>query len=195
MLNTRDTIRETRFARDLGADGTMLGFPVWCAMSVPGAVQFYRDVAEARPDMAIARRRARTLVGEKIHYWMPIFEDRLRNDRRPQPELLPAVFDEDYADLDDRIARLETGLVWTEDPPSRIRHLITNVEAYEAENGEIDAYSNFLVCRNRLETEETILVGGREDRLVQRGGALKLIKRKILVPQRVVKDTNLYYFI
>ena len=53
-LNTRDTIRETRFAIDLGADGTMLGFPMWCAMSVPGAVQFYRDVAEACPDMVIA---------------------------------------------------------------------------------------------------------------------------------------------
>lgn len=136
-----------------------------------------------------------SMIDEKIHYWMPIFEDRLKNDRRPQPELLPAVFDEDYADLDDRIARLETGLVWTEDPPSRIRHLISNVEAYEAGNGEIDAYSNFLVCRNRLETEETILVGGREDRLVRRGGALKVLKRKILVPQRVVRDTNLYYFI
>lgn len=53
-LNTRDTIRETRFAKDLGADGTMLGFPMWCAMSVPGAVQFYRDVAAACPEMAIA---------------------------------------------------------------------------------------------------------------------------------------------
>lgn len=137
-----------------------------------------------------------TMVDERIHYWMPIFEERLRNDRRPQPELLPAIFDEDYADLDDRIARLETGLVWTEDPPSRIRHLITNVEAYEgSESGQIDAYSNFLVCRNRLEREETILVGGREDRLVRRGQELRLLKRTIIVPQRVVQDTNLYYFI
>jgi biphenyl 2,3-dioxygenase subunit beta len=126
---------------------------------------------------------------------MPIFEDRLRNDRRPQPELLPAVYDDDWEDLDDRIKRLETGLVWTEDPPSRIRHLVTNVEAYDAENGEIEAYSNFLVCRNRLDHEETILVGGREDRLTRRGGELRIRKRKIVVPQRVVKDTNLYYFI
>ena len=53
-LNTRDTIRETRWATDLGADGTMLGLPMWCAMSLPGAVQFYRDVAEACPQTAIA---------------------------------------------------------------------------------------------------------------------------------------------
>jgi trans-o-hydroxybenzylidenepyruvate hydratase-aldolase len=52
-LNTRDTVRETRVASDLGADGTMLGLPMWCAPSVDVAVQFYKDVAEACPDMGI----------------------------------------------------------------------------------------------------------------------------------------------
>ncbi len=52
-LNTRDTISETRYAADLGADGTMLGLPMWCAPSVATAVRFYKDVAEACPTMAI----------------------------------------------------------------------------------------------------------------------------------------------
>lgn len=52
-LNTRETVRQTRVASDLGADGTMLGLPMWCAPSVDTAVQFYRDVAEACPDMGI----------------------------------------------------------------------------------------------------------------------------------------------
>jgi trans-o-hydroxybenzylidenepyruvate hydratase-aldolase len=52
-LNTRDTIEQTRYAHDLGVDGTMLGLPMWCAPSVDVAVQFYRDVAEAVPDMNI----------------------------------------------------------------------------------------------------------------------------------------------
>lgn len=52
-LNTRDTIKLTREAYDLGADGTMLGLPMWCAPDVAGAIQFYRDVAEAVPDMSI----------------------------------------------------------------------------------------------------------------------------------------------
>ena len=30
-LNTRDTIEQTRYAQDLGVDGTMLGIPMWCA--------------------------------------------------------------------------------------------------------------------------------------------------------------------
>lgn len=52
-LNTRETIRQTREAHDLGAHGTMLGLPMWCAMDVPMAVQFFRDVAENCPEMAI----------------------------------------------------------------------------------------------------------------------------------------------
>lgn len=52
-LNTRETIRQTREAHDIGADGTMLGLPMWCPADVPTAVQFYRDVAEACPDVAI----------------------------------------------------------------------------------------------------------------------------------------------
>lgn len=53
-LNTRDTVALTREALDIGADGTMLGVPMWCAPSIEVAVQFYRDVAEAVPEMAIA---------------------------------------------------------------------------------------------------------------------------------------------
>ncbi|MHA3791128.1 dihydrodipicolinate synthase family protein [Sphingomonas sp. YL-JM2C] len=53
-LNTRDTVEQTRWARDVGADGTMVGPPMWCAPSIPTVVQFYRDLAEACPDMAIA---------------------------------------------------------------------------------------------------------------------------------------------
>jgi trans-o-hydroxybenzylidenepyruvate hydratase-aldolase len=52
-LNTRDTIEQTRYAADIGVNGTMLGLPMWCATSLEVAVQFYRDVAEACPDTAI----------------------------------------------------------------------------------------------------------------------------------------------
>ncbi len=52
-LNTRETIRQTRAGRDIGMDGTMLGPPMWCQADIPTAVQFYNDVAEACPDVAI----------------------------------------------------------------------------------------------------------------------------------------------
>jgi trans-o-hydroxybenzylidenepyruvate hydratase-aldolase len=52
-LGTRESISQMKWIRDAGADGTMLGLPMWCAMTVPGAVRFYKDVAEAVPELAI----------------------------------------------------------------------------------------------------------------------------------------------
>jgi len=53
-LHTREVIRQTREVMDIGASGAMLGVPMWCKMEVPTAVQFYRDIAEAVPEAAIA---------------------------------------------------------------------------------------------------------------------------------------------
>jgi trans-o-hydroxybenzylidenepyruvate hydratase-aldolase len=52
-LHTREVIRQTRAAHDLGVSGTMLGVPMWCKADLPTAVQFYRDITEACPDTAI----------------------------------------------------------------------------------------------------------------------------------------------
>lgn len=52
-LNTRETVRQTRAAIDIGVDGTMLGVPMWCRADTATAVRFYKDVAEACPEAAI----------------------------------------------------------------------------------------------------------------------------------------------
>ncbi|MBB5996955.1 dihydrodipicolinate synthase family protein [Streptomonospora salina] len=52
-LNTRDTIERMRFLADLGVTGTLLGRPMWGDMVAPIMERFYRQVAEAVPEMAI----------------------------------------------------------------------------------------------------------------------------------------------
>lgn len=52
-LNTRDTIRETAVAIDVGLDGVMVGPSMWNKPDVRMAAQFYADLAEAVPDAAI----------------------------------------------------------------------------------------------------------------------------------------------
>jgi len=52
-LNTRDTIERARVYADMGADGLMLGRPMMSPLSDENIVQFYRDVAEEVPQMAI----------------------------------------------------------------------------------------------------------------------------------------------
>src|SRR5215475_12584335 len=71
----------------------------------------------------------------------------IEDDMTREDEL--AIFDEDKATLDARVARLDTGMAWAEDPPSRTRHLITNVEVEPGSSpGEIKVYSNFVVYRS-----------------------------------------------
>lgn len=52
-LNTRDTISRMRFLSELGITGTLLGRPMWGDMVGPIMERFYRDVAEAVPELAI----------------------------------------------------------------------------------------------------------------------------------------------
>lgn len=135
-----------------------------------------------------------SMAAPDIHYWLPIFEERYRADRKAPPEFMPAIYDDNYAELDQRIRQLETNLARRTDPPGRIRHLITNIEAFHTDaTDEFDTLSNFLVCRNRREHEQVILVGGREDRLRRDGDSFRLVRRKVIIPQRVILDADLYY--
>jgi dihydrodipicolinate synthase/N-acetylneuraminate lyase len=52
-LNTRDTVARMRYLADLGVTGTLLGRPMWGNMVAPVMERFYRDVAEAVPELAI----------------------------------------------------------------------------------------------------------------------------------------------
>ncbi len=52
-LNTRDTISCAKVFADMGADGLMLGRPMMSPLSDENIVQYYRDVAEEVPEMAI----------------------------------------------------------------------------------------------------------------------------------------------
>src|SRR6266436_7593378 len=77
-----------------------------------------------------------------------------------------AILDETKKTLEGRVARLETGMAWAEDPPSRTRHLIANIEVEPGDAAsELRAYSNFIVYRSRAASEEDFYVGARQDLL------------------------------
>jgi hydratase-aldolase len=53
-LNTRETMRQIRFAEEAGADGVLCSVPFYYPSTVDNAVQFYLDLADAFPKMGIA---------------------------------------------------------------------------------------------------------------------------------------------
>jgi 3-phenylpropionate/cinnamic acid dioxygenase small subunit len=153
-------------------------------------------------------REAWLLDERKLKEWLDLFTDdvlyfmpRRKNvpRREPHRELTPlgdlAILEEDRRHLEMRVARLDTGMAWAEDPPSRTRHLIGNLEAAPLENGEVEAKTAFLVYRSHLETDHQLLSGCREDVLRKVNGAWKVRRRTIVLDANVLLDKNLSIFL
>ena len=136
------------------------------------------------------------VIAEDIHLWMPIWEERFVRDRRSEPTPDDAaIYNDRYEDLKMRVERLYTGMVWMEDPPSRIRYFITNVEAVQVGGEEFETACNVFVVRNRRQLQITQHSLGREDLLRRDGDSFRVARRKLLVDARVTQDKNLYFFV
>ncbi|MBB3044010.1 aromatic-ring-hydroxylating dioxygenase subunit beta [Nocardioides soli] len=141
------------------------------------------------------------LMADDIRYRAPLRKNRLRRQRL-EDEVADrgtemALFDDDKESLDVRVMQRETGKFWAEDPPSRTRHLISNVRIslpVDSAGDEYDVRSNFIVYRNRLETEVDIWAGERFDLLRRDGASFKIARRTILLDQNVVLSKNLSVF-
>lgn len=104
-----------------------------------------------------------------------------------------------YAQKDDRVSltlrvdRLKTGMAWAEDPPSRTRHLVTNVRVSATEDpGTVRVKSNVLLVRNRdQDFRSEVLSGAREDLWRRSDRAWLLARRVIRVDQAVLGARNL----
>ncbi|MER5802176.1 3-phenylpropionate/cinnamic acid dioxygenase subunit beta [Streptomyces mirabilis] len=139
------------------------------------------------------------LFADDLHYWAPVRTNRLRRQQAladGSPGEV-AIFDETKASLAWRIRRFDSGMAWAEDPPSRTRHLITNVTVRPGdESGEHVAESAFLCYRNRLEREVDLYAGGRTDVLRRtEDGGLLIARRTILLDQNVLLAKNISTFL
>ncbi len=137
------------------------------------------------------------LFAEDVRYWMPVRRNRLRRQRGADETptgIEMAHFDEDHEALGIRVKQLGSGTHWSEDPPSRTRHLVTNVRIEPRDTtgaAEYDVRSAFVVYRNRLETEVDIWAGERRDVLRVAGDSFRIAARTILLDQNVILSKNL----
>ena len=139
------------------------------------------------------------LLAEDIRYWMPVRYDRLERPESVAEELSKPVeayyFDDDLKSLKIRIDRAYSNIAWAEVPPSRTRHLITNVRMKSVNGAEIEVHSNFLVYRTRMETDTDLFVGTRQDLLRRRNGSFKIARRTIILDQAVLDAKNISIFL
>lgn len=142
------------------------------------------------------------LLTEDIHYWAPLKRTVLLKDTEEYEIGKPgeqAYFDDDLDMLRQRIAKLDTGYSWSEDPPSRTRHMVNNVRILEVrgdgEGQEVDLDVYFFCYRSRLDNDIDIWVGNRRDTLRRVAGTWKISKRHIFLDQVVLNSKNLSSFL
>jgi 3-phenylpropionate/cinnamic acid dioxygenase small subunit len=139
------------------------------------------------------------LLADDIHYHLPTRYNRLRReaDREFSGPDEAALFDEDKRSLSQRIQRLRTGMAWAEDPPSRTRHLVSNVTIRPtATESEYEVECCYLLYRSRLEREVEIFIGTRTDLLRRMPGraAWQIARRHIVLDQSTLLARNLSFF-
>ena len=135
------------------------------------------------------------LLCEDIRYVMPV---RVTTARGAGFDTLAGMghFDEDLYALRKRVQRLATDHAWTEDPPSRTRHFVTNVRTFRAAASELHVQSALLLFRSRGDTREAdLLSAGRADLLRETADGLRLARREITVDESVLRTQNLAVFL
>lgn len=136
-----------------------------------------------------------TLVSKDITYRLPLRETVERARGRGFVEGTYHLL-ENYGSLGSKVARNETAYAWAEDPPSRLRHFVTNVRVRRTESADVlEVRSNLLIYRTRQDqTQPQILSGERVDLLRREDGELKLLQRDVLLDLTVIGTHNLSLF-
>ena len=104
---------------------------------------------------------------------------------------LPFV-DDDLAALRSRVDRLRTGTAWAEWPPSRTTRIIglPLVTGRPAED-EVDVRCPFVLHKERVESESSVVSGFRRDRLRRNAGSWSLAERHVVLNSVILPSHNL----
>jgi 3-phenylpropionate/cinnamic acid dioxygenase small subunit len=137
------------------------------------------------------------MLSEDIEYEMPLTLTRERSEQSRVYEPEMQYFAENIHSLKMRVARLGTEYAWAEDPPTRTRHLVLNVEVEPSEDGsEAFVRSAFVVYANRGPRGDwDTLVGRREDVLVRAGSDWKIRRRSLYLDQAMLGANSITVFL
>lgn len=107
------------------------------------------------------------------------------------------IYNEDKFQLERRVARLETGNAWAEEPVSRTRHIVSNVRILSWEDpDDILVGCNYLLHRAAKPQDHYDFVGTRRDRLrrVPGGAGWEIYDRQIELDQFVLLAPSISIF-
>ncbi|GAA1470984.1 aromatic-ring-hydroxylating dioxygenase subunit beta [Corynebacterium felinum] len=141
-----------------------------------------------------------TCMHDDVYYWAPVRENRVARERKDEyyKQGTSVYFEESKEFLRQRVYRLQTNMAWAEEPPSRSRHMISNIRVDGREDGNFDVRSNFYIYRTRGERSQDAIAGERRDIIVHAPDApfgWLILHREIRFDMStiLVKNLSLFY--
>ena len=138
------------------------------------------------------------LFTDDARYWMPI--RRNVSSREMDTEFSGGAdiswMTNDKPGLERRVRQIQTHDHWSEEPFSRVSHIVSNVRVL-GWNGpnEVRVKCRFVFYRNRHSDEESTMIGKRTDTLRRVDDGWKIARREIYLDQSVLLHKNLTSFL
>jgi 3-phenylpropionate/cinnamic acid dioxygenase small subunit len=121
-------------------------------------------------------------------YWVPSNADEI------DPQRHVSIVYENKARLEDRIARLKSSAAHAQDPRSRMRRVVSNIEIEEGDSDEVTVYSNFNLSEMRRGIQRTF-AGRTIHKLRPDGDSFKIAYKKVLLVNNDEVIINLTFLV
>ncbi len=116
------------------------------------------------------------------------------NSDEVDPEREVSIIYDDMARLSDRVWRLQSGMAWAQQPPSRTRRLITNVEVLDGPDRGLTVHSNFVIIEVRR-GKQAVHGGHYEHHLVGADGGWRIALKKVDLVSNDLPQENLAFLV
>jgi 3-phenylpropionate/cinnamic acid dioxygenase small subunit len=125
-------------------------------------------------------------------YWVPATTDPGADPERH----LSHIYD-NRARIETRVKLLQTGVRYSQEPPSLMRRLISNIEVTEADGGELAAESNFILAELAVQARRELhwWAGRLSHRLRRVDGHLKMCRKTVVLVNAAEPLPNLAFLI
>lgn len=132
------------------------------------------------------------LVSEDILLEVPVRSDRGPGSDRPTFSDETFYLRDEYEMLCERVDKLSKEYAWSENPRSRVRHVIGNVRVTDSSEGEYSVRNNQFVYRSQGDTAAyAMLAAQRDTRLTEMDGAFEITNRTVYLDHSILTTKNI----
>jgi 3-phenylpropionate/cinnamic acid dioxygenase small subunit len=121
-------------------------------------------------------------------YWVPCNED------DSDPLLHVSIIYDDRMGIRRRVERLKSGTAWAQEPKSRMRRVVSNIEMESEDSPDVTVYSNFSLSEYRSGVQTT-WVGRTIHRLRPENGGIRMSFKKVMLINNDAELPNMVFLI